>query len=562
LSLENLEELIEECRNQFDSLAYRSDIKLNTQLARVLKDALSSIDKNSEIIISAFSIEFMNKGLRATVPSSSLWYAKCFWPLSAQLKEYLKILALIKRGLINKKYTTTDLNAYLRTLPSERGFASIEQIAVDFRTEIDDQISDLVQRDLFIKFVTDNDWWFKTARQTEAVSGKPLDRSDVDDSALSLACRLVVANSAKLLNIIRAFESSEALRNCFDAQKFEEFMLEEPGKNESVSTTIIIGENVIFYGAPGVGKSHKIELLCNGKKTIRTVFHPDSQYSDFVGCLKPKMSGGNIVYEFRPGPFTLALVIASQGSEHVFLIIEEINRASSAAVFGELFQLLDRDDAGVSQYSITLSDPDLIEYLNKHAPSLLSNDELRIPNNLSLYATMNSSDQAVMPMDTAFKRRWLFEYLPVDFSSRPEGLIPIPTDNHGVIDVEWSQFAQIINETLEAESIPEDRLLGPWFLSTPELKDSSTSFNSLKGKLLLYLWDDVLRHREKSIIFPESILTFGRLISNLTEGKSIFNETLESEFLKVKSKDPVTAELPHSPETSDEDLSIVTPDEL
>lgn len=321
------------------------------------------------------------------------------------------------------------------------------------------------------------------------------------------------------------------------------------------------GENVIFYGAPGVGKSHKIELLCDGKKTIRTVFHPDSQYSDFVGCLKPRMSGDNIVYEFRPGPFTLALVSASQGSDHVFLIIEEINRASSAAVFGELFQLLDRDDAGASQYSITLSDPDMIEYLNSQAPSLLINNELRIPNNLSLYATMNSSDQAVMPMDTAFKRRWVFEYVPVDFNLCPRGLIAIPTDKHGDIDVEWSQFAQIINTTLEAESIPEDRLLGPWFLSKSELKDKISSFNSLKGKLLLYLWDDVLRHREKSIIFPESILTFGRLISNLTEGKSIFNETLESEFLKVKSKDPVTAELPQSPETSDDDLSIVIPDE-
>jgi len=298
------------------------------------------------------------------------------------------------------------------------------------------------------------------------------------------------------------------------------------------------GENIIFYGAPGVGKSHKIEEQLSTQHVIRTVFHPDSQYSDFVGCLKPKMSEGNIVYEFRSGPFTLALVSATQITEHVFLVVEEINRASAAAVFGELFQLLDRDNSGTSRYAITLSDPDMIEYLNTHAAGLLNGNELRIPGNLSLYATMNSSDQAVMPMDTAFKRRWKFEYVPVDFSSCPTGLIPIPTEKNGVIKVEWSDFALIINQALEAESIPEDRLLGPWFLSPAELLDEDSSFNSLKGKLLLYLWDDVLRHGEKNIIFSDSILTFGRLITNLTKNRLVFNEAIELKLVTVSAAGP------------------------
>jgi hypothetical protein len=318
------------------------------------------------------------------------------------------------------------------------------------------------------------------------------------------------------------------------------------------------GENVIFYGAPGVGKSHKIEEKLGSQDIIRTVFHPDSQYSDLVGCLKPKMSDeGNIIYEFRPGPFTLALVMASQTTEHVFLVIEEINRASAAAVFGELFQLLDRDDSGTSRYAITLSDPDMIEYLNTNATGILNGNELKIPGNLSLYATMNSSDQAVMPMDTAFKRRWKFEYVAVDFSSCPEGLIPIPTENQGVIKVEWSNFASIINAALEAESIPEDRLLGPWFLSPAELFDEHASYSSLKGKLLLYLWDDVLRHGEKSTIFSDSIQTFGRLITNLIEDKSIFNDVIEQSL----SEKQVIVTKAVEPEIPDEVPSIENPTE-
>jgi hypothetical protein len=208
-------------------------------------------------------------------------------------------------------------------------------------------------------------------------------------------------------------------------------------------------------------------------------------------------------------------------------------------------------------YAITLSEPDMIEYLNANAAGILDGNELKIPNNLSLYATMNSSDQAVMPMDTAFKRRWKFEYVPVDFSSCPKGTIPIPTEKQGVIKVKWADFASIINEALEAESIPEDRLLGPWFLSPAELFDEDSSYNSLKGKLLLYLWDDVLRHGEKSTIFSDSILTFGRLITNLMENKSIFNDDIEQSLSEKQLKVTETVE----PELLDDDPSTEVPTE-
>ncbi|WP_205663363.1 AAA family ATPase [Alteromonas facilis] len=297
------------------------------------------------------------------------------------------------------------------------------------------------------------------------------------------------------------------------------------------------GENIIYYGAPGVGKSYQIDQRCNLDNSIRTVFHPDSQYSDFTGCLKPTMLGENVVYEFRPGPFTLAFIKASLAPEKMFyLVIEEINRASSAAVFGELFQLLDRSASGESCYEITLADPDMVAFINEKAPSALNGNNIKIPSNLSLYATMNSSDQAVMPMDTAFKRRWKFEYVPIDFSECPHGDIEIPMDAAAPIVTTWKNLAESINEVLEAEEIPEDRLLGPWFMKESELDSLEASANALKGKLLLYLWDDVLRHGDKSLIFADNIMSYGNLIRNLKSGGKIFSRSLE-ESLKAKQAD-------------------------
>lgn len=276
--------------------------------------------------------------------------------------------------------------------------------------------------------------------------------------------------------------------------------IESSGQSDQEKPLTDPAENKIFYGAPGTGKSHEIDINCSDSNSVRTVFHPDTQNSDFVGCLKPGMDNSNIVYSFRPGPFCLALKLAHElHDKHVFLVIEEINRAAAAAVFGELFQLLDRKSSGESRYSITVSDPDMLRYLELNASSVLVDNRLRIPRNLNLYATMNSSDQAVMPMDTAFKRRWKFEYIPIDFqnvNAVPQGSIPLNLSGNTKVDVPWAVLAESINKVLETENIPEDRLLGPWFLSGEELADSGTALKSLRGKVLLYLWDDVLRHND------------------------------------------------------------------
>ncbi|GEM78752.1 AAA family ATPase [Vibrio superstes] len=295
--------------------------------------------------------------------------------------------------------------------------------------------------------------------------------------------------------------------------------------------------NKIFYGAPGTGKSHKVHTIeCNGAEKIVTVFHPDTQYNDFVGSLKPQMESSSdgqpvVTYQYRPGPFTNALVKAkSYPVKHVCLVIEEINRAPAAAVFGELFQLLDRGNNGQSTYKIDATDPDMLTYINEQLRLVGASElsQLEIPSNLSLLATMNSSDQAVMPMDAAFKRRWSFQYTDIDFTNPdvPNHNFKIVTSG-GEYDISWIELAQIINDLLVDCNVAEDRLIGPFFLTEKEMNDDSIAKESLSGKLFVYLWDDVLRHIGPKKIFSPQFKTFGKLSSAFRKDNAVFNSLVE-----------------------------------
>lgn len=330
-----------------------------------------------------------------------------------------------------------------------------------------------------------------------------------------------------------------------DEQKHLESFLVD--KKLSVSTDLVLGENIIYYGAPGTGKSHQLNELTNGDKKIVTVFHPDTQNSDFIGSLKPTNVSGAVTYAFRPGPFTSALLEALKNpKQNVYLVIEEINRAPAAAVFGELFQLLDRE-SGASKYKIDFTDPDMQAYINEQLKAACIDEltKLSIPANLSLLATMNSSDQAVMPLDTAFKRRWSFRYMKLDFEN-----LAVSSQNlrimttQGAYDITWKDFAnKVINHQLKEMKVPEDRLIGPFFLNSTELSNSKTSNEAISGKLFVYLWDDVLRHKGRNIIFDKSIGTFGELHEQFIEGKkSVFSEVIESLIISTVGNSTGVAE--------------------
>jgi 5-methylcytosine-specific restriction endonuclease McrBC GTP-binding regulatory subunit McrB len=284
----------------------------------------------------------------------------------------------------------------------------------------------------------------------------------------------------------------------------------------------------IVHGAPGTGKSYNLEKdLENDHKIIRTVFHPETTHADFFGSYKPSTvqsvananyesvsglaslkSSPHIIYTFSPGPLMRAVKRALENPDvRVALIIEEINRAHAAAVFGEIFQLLDRDKGGISKYPIVIS-RDAWLYLNPDKGNANSSPEMVLPSNLSLYATMNAADQGVYPMDTAFKRRWTFEHLPIDGTSEAtwkgekwNPSVPILNDN------KWQDFRQNLNAWLSRDSkatletpIPEDKLLGPYFLNENDLKVPD---NAIIEKVLFYIQFDVLRY-EPTALFEAS----------------------------------------------------------
>ena len=300
-------------------------------------------------------------------------------------------------------------------------------------------------------------------------------------------------------------------------------------------------DQVIFYGAPGTGKSYKIKAQLEGvskENIFRTTFHPDSDYSTFVGAYKPTKGkrplyglnggltvrlndGGDlsedvITYKFIPQAFLNAYMRAYQTEDKVYLIIEEINRGNCAQIFGDLFQLLDRDENGVSEYSIK-ADADLKAFLEDELgednPGL-KDGELCLPSNLYIYATMNTSDQSLFPIDSAFKRRWDWEYEPIKYKN---------TDWKIVIDgteYSWTSFQRKVNDKILSATSSEDKMLGDYFVNP---SDGVITEKVLLNKILFYLWNDVCKDGEGDIfkISETEEVTFSELYGNVGKQKLI-----------------------------------------
>ena len=287
------------------------------------------------------------------------------------------------------------------------------------------------------------------------------------------------------------------------------------------------GENVIFYGAPGTGKTHTVDAMTDGKLCVRTVFHPDMQNSDFVGALKPLMQEDRVTYSFSPGPFALALRNAlAHPDRESYLVIEELNRAPAAAVFGDLFLLLDRDASGAGKYDVDFPTPEFKAWLSTSLDRDI--DCVSLPSNLWLLATMNSADQGVYPIDTAFRRRWRQEYVPIDYSAAPSGGLEIVFGDGSIQSLPWYVFAKTMNDHLtEQLDIAEDRLLGPWFVTAEDLAASRV----VPGKVLIYLWDDLLRHHGREKVFDVSaVKTFGEISECVATSQRIFSDGLLAKF--------------------------------
>lgn len=335
----------------------------------------------------------------------------------------------------------------------------------------------------------------------------------------------------------------------------------------------------IFYGAPGTGKSHTIETETKGKEVIRVTFHPDSDYSTFVGAYKPttvevpirdvtgkviKENGEvvtetRIVYKYVPQAFLKAYVKAWKNlSEPVYLVIEEINRGNCAQIFGDIFQLLDRNENGYSSYEVD-PDMDITAHLKKEfdkgidanaSDKVKNGEKMVLPPNLFIWATMNTSDQSLFPIDSAFKRRWDWVYMPID-TKKENWTLSVNGKPYN-----WTSFLDNINSEIYDLTKSEDKMLGFYFCKAEDNKITADRFVS---KVLFYLYNDVFKDygldsREffKDKENGDKVITF----QNLYKANGSVNKELVEKLLVNLNVDVVASD-----KTSEEDVDDEGPTE-
>ena len=414
--------------------------------------------------------------------------------------------------------------------------------------------------------------------------GKNIKRSnDFTDSPVLNIANTINASSSLIGSIAKGLANQDCLNLLLESTEWKSFSVPQTRFDLSDKKTL----QQIFYGAPGTGKSHAINEQTTGKDVIRTTFHPDSDYSTFVGAYKPttksvpvmtvigteavpvkgkdgkEMTEDKIVYEFVSQAFMQAYVEAwkkyctvQEGEEPVdeFLVIEEINRGNCAQIFGDLFQLLDRGDKGFSEYPIK-ADSDMKKQLKKEFAGLeiknrvsindlfkgkdivaqvLEDEVLLLPNNLYIWATMNTSDQSLFPIDSAFKRRWDWYYVPIS-NAEKNWTIEVNGAKY-----DWWNFLQAINDRVYDATYSEDKKLGYFFCKADDGIISSSKFVS---KVIFYLWNDVFKDSEfEGSAFRDENgekLSFDKFYS-VDNGKVKVNEEKVELFLKNLELEPVS----------------------
>mgnify|MGYP002517529116 FL=1 len=327
-------------------------------------------------------------------------------------------------------------------------------------------------------------------------------------------------NDPENYNIIKVVDSEE---NNIESDTEEVSQTEETEPEKPLTFTSSHPRQIIYYGAPGTGKSHTIKKEEDeGKITcIRTTFHPDSDYATFVGCYKPHKikNSDNLTYEFVEQAFLSAYKQAWMNpKEEIALVIEEINRGNCAQVFGDIFQLLDRDEDGWSTYPIK-ADTDIAEHLaesriqayaetmkdrfgkdkegNEKYPDRNWFEFMALPPNMSILATMNTSDQSLFPIDSAFKRRWDWRYIPIcqgksnGEDGKQEGEFLDWTIETSAENNSWWDFLCAINGIIESTTHSEDKELGFFFCKAN--KEGVISAEKFVNKVVFYLWTDVFK---------------------------------------------------------------------
>lgn len=547
---------------------------LDCALPTSFTSTVSTINRDSVQFGNSSSCVTNRNGQRIFLSNNWFYIAAILAPLHEPFYQYKKLL----NQIVDKEV--------LKQSDSER-----IRLAVNSRTDIDKQ-----DKEYLLKFALEPLWWNGGNSST---GGKTLDRNDALVSA--------VLSIAKLVNASQSYVAT--LWEFFGEHPEYASLLNEASDNilsnsASSAKTIYAKESkqTIFFGSPGTGKSwtvqHNVLKDVKDDYIFRTTFHPDTDYSTFVGCYKPiskysswgdpsiseaklldvfmrtedetlykgsikarywyealihaedlrrlgidaqtlsqklkdkgfastaytneltsgifkiydwlkenSLIGSNTIsYNFEPQVFILAYIKAWQNpTEPVYLVIEEINRGNCAQIFGDLFQLLDRKK-GVSEYPVK-AETALAEYLfsvlEGDAAEGIRDGKLSLPANLNIIATMNTSDQSLFPMDSAFKRRWDWKYIPTTPPADKSRTMEISfkdktttkygtTIDAGDYEYDWTEFLEKINEKIQNATHSDDKQLGFWFVKTEEGAEEIT-ISSFVSKVVFYLWNDVFK---------------------------------------------------------------------
>lgn len=516
--LRDLNELATASQEHYRNTFVNEDFKLNRQFKERLLEVLET--RNNTIQYFDYSAEI------STSSHMKIFCPNQWFYLATFVVEYVSELIRYKNkidAIGDSEVEGMSKRQFLDKIKLLKGNDDAENFAPEIKVAIYDYFSeDVTSADHLWRFITDYTWWR---------GQKTVDRHDFFVSPTLNLLELVNVSQGYVADIANYLASDDQLMQ--SALNLQEQEFRQRGDSP--------GENLIVYGAPGTGKSRYLED--NFSRATRVVFHSDYSYYDFVGSYKPvplymestdhieSLNGEEFLrgkpvidYQFVPGPFIKVLIDAFENpSDKQTLLIEEVNRANAPAVFGDTFQLLDRTIEGRSQYNI-VPNKDLHNYLTSLTDIGHFFDEgLYIPDNMNIVATMNSADQGVYVMDSAFKRRWKFKYMPIKESGfiHENNLV-----NYGGESFKWRLVLTAINRKLKDLGTNEDRLIGPYFISPEEINDN----DNISSKLLIYLWDDVVRYKRNEF-FDTAIRTYSELVTLFNTGNDVMN--IKSDILQM-----------------------------
>lgn len=542
--LKNLQKMSENAVARFNSYSGADFV-----LPSIFKEQVKSINSNT-IIYNQYSAIIETAGnqngiLKIYMPNQWFYIASYFTEYYNELLKYKKVALEIttkeRLKILNGNQLTDEEKQAISTL----------------------QCSDESKSNL-IRFITDYSWWG---------GAKTIDRGDFYVSPILSLARLVNASQSFVADLCAFLSDKQNLvQAIIDGESGAENNIKEVTQTHSYTL------QQIFYGAPGTGKSHTINELTANEDVIRTTFHPDTDYSTFVGAYKPttieetvmtvigtkavavenedgsKRKETKIVYEFVAQAFLQAYIAAwrkyagagENEPKKQFLVIEEINRGNCAQIFGDLFQLLDRNESGFSEYPIK-ADADMQKQLKKelYGLSVVNADEisalynnrnvvsevfngdiLLLPDNLYIWATMNTSDQSLFPIDSAFKRRWDWKYIPISNANKG-WTIKVNGNKY-----DWWNFLEKINTQIGSTTNSEDKKLGYFFCKAINNEISAETF---VGKVMFYLWNDVFKDYDfDNNIFKDDngeTMTFDKFYTAESKDAKVKEETVEA-FLK------------------------------